>query len=165
MIFGPVVVGNVGDITVPALCTTYRMIDKTYLYHQPCLPAILPYVHRFKKFFAGRLSNKFVKIWPLKISPHLKCVATLPCDLSLITTLVWKCLLFSDVDVLQGSVATHISCDRVSNNSFIANFLKNLLSKKNWKSVKVWWSYSHEFGVSVFYGARCRWTVQRIVKF
>jgi len=25
------------------------------------LPAILPNVHRYKKFFTGRLSNKFVK--------------------------------------------------------------------------------------------------------
>jgi len=58
-------------------------------------------VHRFH-FFTGRLSNKFVKkTWLLKISPHLKCVATLPCDLSLIMTLVRKCRLLSDIGVFK----------------------------------------------------------------
>jgi len=53
------------------------------------LPAILPDVHRFKKFFfTGSLGNKFVNIWLLKISPHLKRIATVLCDLSLIATLV-----------------------------------------------------------------------------
>jgi len=36
----------------------------------------------------------------LKISPHLTGVATLPFYLSVITTLVWECRLFSDIDVL-----------------------------------------------------------------
>jgi len=34
-----------------------------------------------------------------------------------------------DSDVLQGSVATHIRCDGIFNNSFIANFPKNLSVK------------------------------------
>jgi len=94
-------------------------------------------------------------MWLLNISPHLKCVATLSCDLSLITTLVWECRLFSGVDVLQGSVTTRIRCGEIFNNSFITNFLANLTVKKLWKSVKVWWSYCHEFGVSLVYGTRC----------
>ena len=61
-----------------------------------------------KFFFTGRHSTKFVKTWLLKSSPYPKCVATLPCDFSLIMTLVWECHLFSDIDVLQGSVATRI---------------------------------------------------------
>jgi len=80
----------------------------------------------FKSFFTGRLSNKLAKIWLLKISPHLKRVATLPCDLSLIKTLVWECRLFLDTAVLQGSVAMRIRCDQIFNNGFIANFLGNL---------------------------------------
>jgi len=38
--------------------------------------------------------------------------------------------LFSDIDVLQGSVATRIRCDGVFNKGFIANFLENLSVKK-----------------------------------
>jgi len=36
------------------------------------------------KLFTGRLSNKPFLIWLLTIPPHLECVATLPCNLSLI---------------------------------------------------------------------------------
>jgi len=102
------------------------------------------------KKLSGKHGNKFVKIRLLKISPRLKCVATLPCDVSSITALVWKCRLFSDNDVLQGSVATRIRRDGTFSNRFIANFLENLPVKKFWQSVKVWWSYSQEFGVSRF---------------
>ena len=35
-------------------------------------------------FFTHRLSNKPFLIWLLTIPPHLKCVATLPCNLSLV---------------------------------------------------------------------------------
>jgi len=60
------------------ICIINRKLQFTFL------PVILPNVHRLEKFFfAGRLSNKFVKLWLSKISfTHLKCIATLPCDLS-----------------------------------------------------------------------------------
>ena len=103
-----------------------------------------------KVFFTGKFSNKFVKTRLLKVS-HLKCVATLPCDLSLTTTLVWECRLFSGTDVLQGSVATRMRCDGIFNNSFIANVLDNLSVKQSVKSVKVWQSYSHEFLASLLW--------------
>ena len=104
-----------------------------------------------KSFYHWQTQQKLVKIWPLKISPQLKRVATLPCAFSLITTLVWECSLFSDTDVLQGSVATRlVRRSGIFNNHVIANFLGNLTMKKFWKSVKVWWSYSHVFGVSLF---------------
>ena len=68
-------------------------------------PSCLQFYQMFtdlKSFFTDRLSSKFVKkIWLLKISPHLKFLGTLPCDLSLITTLVWECRLFSDIDVFK----------------------------------------------------------------
>jgi len=96
------------------------------------LAAILPNVRRFKMFFS-LTNNKFVKKTRLlKISPRLKCVATLACDLSLITALVLKCCLLSHIYVLQGSVATRIRCDGICNNSIIANFLENM-SVKNLK--------------------------------
>jgi len=133
------------SVTGNCLCSiTIIKVQSTFL------PAILPNIHRFKKlFFAGRLSNKFVKTWSLQTS-HLICVATLPCDLPLITTLVWECRLFSDINVLQGSVARRKTYGGFLNNHFIANFLENLSVKTLWKSV--WWSYCHEFGVSLFMG-------------
>ena len=87
------------------------------------LAAILPNIFRFKKFFfTGRLSNKLVRIWVLKILSNFKCVSTQPCDLSLITTLVWECHLFLDIDLLQGSVATRIRFDGTINNSFTIRY-------------------------------------------
>jgi len=72
-------------------------------------------------FFTGKLNNKFVKIWLLKILPPLKCIA-IPCDLSIITL---KISLVSDIDVLQGRVARCVRCGGIFNNHFIANFLAN----------------------------------------
>ena len=41
-----------------------------------------------KKTFTHRLSNKSFLIWLLISPPHLKCVATLPCNLSLMAVLL-----------------------------------------------------------------------------
>jgi len=79
------------------------------------------------KFFTGRLNNKFV-LRLLKIPLHLKCVAMLPCDLSLITTLVSDCCLFSASTVSQGSLLMHIKCGEMFNSA--ANLLQNLPVKK-----------------------------------
>ena len=62
------------------------------------------YSHRFKKSFTCRLSNKPFLIWLLTTPPHLKYVATLPCNLSLMAC-------FADINVSQDSVATHTRCD------------------------------------------------------
>ena len=78
-----------------------------------------------------------------------QCIATLTCDLSLNTTLVWECCLFSDIDAL-GGVATCIRCGGIFNSSFVANFLENRSAKKFRKSVQVWWSYCHGLGISLF---------------
>jgi len=56
-----------------------------------------------KFFFTLRLSNKPFLIYLLKTSPHLKYVATLPCNLSLMAC-------FVDINVLQGSVVTYARC-------------------------------------------------------
>jgi len=37
----------------------------------------------FQTFFTDRLSSKRVMNWSLKILPHLKCVATLPCEMQM----------------------------------------------------------------------------------
>jgi len=59
-------------------------------------------------FFTQRLSNKPFFIWLLKTPPHLKYVATLPCNLSL-----GAC--FADINVSQGSVATYAKCGGIFN--------------------------------------------------
>jgi len=48
-------------------------------------------------FFTHRLSNKPFLIWLLTTPPHLKYVAVLPCNLSLMAC-------FADVNVLKGNV-------------------------------------------------------------
>jgi len=48
-------------------------------------------LHRFKKNFTGRLSNKLFLIWLLMTPPYLKYITTVLCNLSLITALV-SCL-------------------------------------------------------------------------
>jgi len=63
----------------------------------------LPNIHRLKIFFTRRLSNKHFLIWLLTTPSHLKYVATLPCNLSLMAC-------FADIYVLQGSVATYARC-------------------------------------------------------
>ena len=58
----------------------------------------LPNIHRFKKNTHSLSSNPFL-IWLLTTPPHLKYVATLPCNLSLMAC-------FADINVSQSSVAT-----------------------------------------------------------
>ena len=61
--------------------------------------------------------------------PHLKCVATLPCNLSLMAC-------FANISVSQGSVATYARCARTFNIRLTANLLRNL-PVKNCKWVKI----------------------------
>jgi len=82
-------------------------------------------IHRFKKFFTQRLSNKPFLIWLLTTPPHLKYVATLPCNLPLMAC-------FADVNVSQGSVATYARCDL-----FNFKFTKESSSEKILKSVEI----------------------------
>jgi len=64
-----------------------------------------PNIHRFKKM-TDRLNNKPFLIWLLTTPPHLQCVATLPCNLSLMAC-------FADINVSRGSVATYPKCGRI----------------------------------------------------
>ena len=54
---------------------------------------------------------------------HLKCVATLPCDLLLSLYTCFRLSLFSDINVSQGSVATLARYGEIFNANCIANFL------------------------------------------
>jgi len=76
-----------------------------------------------KILFTHRLGNKPFLIWLLKTLPHLKYVATLPCNLSLMAC-------FADIDVSQGSAATYARCDGILNIHLTANLPRNLPEKK-----------------------------------
>ena len=83
----------------------------------------LPHIHRFKKYFTLRLSNKPFLIWLLTPPPHIKYVVTVPCNLSLLTC-------FDDINVSQGSVATYARRGGIFNMHFIANLSRNVRVKK-----------------------------------
>jgi len=69
--------------------------------------------------------TKHFLIWLLTTPPHLKYVATLLYNLSLMA-----CFLTSIINVSQGSVATYARCGRIFNNRFSANSPRNLSVKK-----------------------------------
>jgi len=71
------------------------------------------------KSFTDRLSNKPFLILLLTTPPHLKYVATLPCNLTLMAC-------FADNNVSQGSVATHARCGGIFNIHLTTNLPINL---------------------------------------
>jgi len=78
----------------------------------------LPNIHRLI-FFTDWLSNKPFLYWLLRTPPHLKYVATLPSNLSLMAC-------FVDINISQGSVATYAKCGGIFNIHRTANLLRNL---------------------------------------
>jgi len=63
----------------------------------------------------------------------LKRLATLLCDLSLITVLISGCCQSSGINISQGSVATRVRCSERFND----NFTVNLLMSKKVKILKI----------------------------
>jgi len=61
-------------------------------------------------------------MWLLTAPPHLKYVATLPCNLSLMAC-------FANINVSQGSVATCAMCGGIFNIHLTTNLPKNLRTK------------------------------------
>jgi len=60
-------------------------------------------------------------------------VALLPCHISLITIHISDCCQFSDIHILQGSVATvatYLRCGGKVNYEFVANLALSLSAKK-----------------------------------
>ena len=84
----------------------------------------LPNIQRLNFFFTHRLNNKPFLIWLLTTPPHLKYVATLPCNLSLMAS-------FADINVSQGSVATYARCGGIFDIRLTANLPRNLPVKTN----------------------------------
>jgi len=70
-------------------------------------------------FFTHTLSNKPFLIWLLTTPPHLKYVATLPCNLSLMAC-------FADINVSRGNVATYARCGEIFNQHLTINLPRNL---------------------------------------
>ena len=70
-------------------------------------------------------------------------VATLPCDLSLLTMHASHFCQFSDIDVSQGSPATYLRCDGIVSNDldFVAYLRRNLSVKIFENRSNVWRSY------------------------
>jgi len=103
------------------------------------------------KFF-----HKQTQLWicsklSLKMPQYLKCLNTVPCDLSLITMPVSNCHLFSDINVSHSNVFK-VWWDRGSFSYHVtANLSLSLTVKEFWKSVKVWQSYHDEFGGLLYY--------------
>ena len=81
--------------------------------------------------FTHRLRNKPFLIWLLTSPPHLKYVATLPCNLSLMAC-------FGDINVSQGSVAAYARCSGIFDIHLTANckFTEESSSEKILISVK-----------------------------
>jgi len=108
-----------------AVCWPGAQVHETITF----LLVTLPNIHRFLIFFTLRLSNKLFLIYLLTTPPHLKNVATLPCNLSLMAC-------FADINVSQGSVATYARCSGNFDTHLTANLPRNLPVKKILKSVK-----------------------------
>jgi len=68
-----------------------------------------------------------------RITIHKSRCYTIPCDLSLITVHVSGCCCFSDINISQGSVATHLRGGRIFYYRFTSNLLLRLSVKKNLK--------------------------------
>jgi len=103
-------------------------------------------------FFTHRLSSKPFSIWLLTTPPHLKYVATLPCNLSLMAC-------FADVNVSQGSVATYARCGRIFNIRLTTNLPRNLAVKYSLNRL----TYDRMVVMSLwlcFFGPPCRFRLR-----
>jgi len=72
-------------------------------------------INRFSKLFHCQNQEKFVIILSLKIPPHLRCVATLPCEMSNI--------LKATSENRTTSVTTHFKKLTTGNNVFIVSVI------------------------------------------
>jgi len=98
------------------------------------------------KFFTSMLSSEFA------VNFRWKChnTSNVIYDLLLIAIPVSNYHLFSDINISQSSVATHLRCGVIFSCHFSANLSLSLTVKEFWKSVKIWQSYRHEFGGPIF---------------
>jgi len=117
----------------------------------------MPGIHQFKRNFIDRLSKKPFLIWLLQTPPYHKFVAiTLP-----IVVIIIVNRSFSDINVSQVSVTTYARSGGIVINHLMANLPRNV-PVKNWKSIKIWQNYGHEFVASLFlyFSTRHNYTVE-----
>jgi len=62
---------------------------------------------------------------------------------------------FLNIDILPGSVATRLKCGGIFKYNLVANLPVSLPVKEFCKSVNIWGSYGHEFGVLFFSETQC----------
>ena len=75
----PLLTANYYSMIMSPDTRVYRVTRKI----GPILYALtLPNINDFQNYFTVRVRRKFVIILSLKITPHLKCVATLLCEMS-----------------------------------------------------------------------------------
>jgi len=79
-----------------------------------CVPQLW-HTTDFQNYFTVRIRRKFVMILSLKIPPHLKYVATLPCEMSS----VWK----ATIDNMATCFTTHFKKLTTGNNVLIVSVL------------------------------------------
>ena len=85
-------------------------IDTIFLY-----ALTLPKLTDFQNYFTFRIRRKCVIILSLKVPPHLKCVATLPCEMSSV--------LKATIENETSSVTTHFKKLTTGNNVFIVSVI------------------------------------------
>ena len=92
---------------------TYRVAQKWYSFFGT------PYLHQtlnnFQNYFTIRIRRKCVITLSLKIPPHLKCVAILPCEMSSV--------LKATIENETTSVTTHFKKLKTGNNVFIVSVM------------------------------------------
>ena len=81
-------------------------------------------------FFTHRLSKKPFLNWLLTTLPHLKYVATLHFNLSLMACV-------ADINVSQGSVATYARCGGIFDIHWTANLRRNLVVKDFYNRLRI----------------------------
>ena len=84
-----------------------------------------PNFHNLKNSFISRVNEKYL----VSNSSHLKFLAILPCNSSLIVIRISECY-FSDIHISQGSVATCLKHGGIFQHEFVTNLLPSWLVRK-----------------------------------
>ena len=84
-------------------------------------------------------------------TPLLRLILSTFTSLSFTEMCVFQIIVrLSDMDISQGSVATHFRCGGIFNDHFIAHLLLSVSVKEFWKLVNIWRRYGQQFGVLFF---------------
>ena len=84
------------------------------------------------------------------VTLHLNHVATLCCDVLLVIIHVSGCCCLSDINISQGSIATHLRFDGIFHYHFARNLLLSLSVKEFWKLVSICQSQRQKYSGTFF---------------